>query len=661
MNRNVTAFGAALVVTLAAAGASAQGLPDQGQGLVDGEFLKPAESSFVSTSDWEHRFTDPGPGWEYGASGGWGWSQTDRLGFTGGGGVPGDIGPFQDWPDGQSTIWARTTFSVGAEGLDDVMFWGRWDDTISVYVNGVLAVERDGWTNSNRYLGLSDAARATLSANQPNVIAVRVFDSGGGRQLNLQPVLAPELANLPVWGSVKNDDVVPLVRFVQAQMSQHGVPAGALSVFEADGVDANDYDELVNVGIGYMDKQFQRQISPDTQFRLASLDKHPVRAAIEDLVASGVLAWNDNVWDLLASSGVTAIGGTPDPTASTYTLADIYNTSVTLVDYTWDESFFTSLGVTEDTITEAHLMSWMFSNPTDGNDCYNPCSNVLRYLVESFAPLGLEAYFTNEWNADFVFAGGKVEMRTFDAEGQLLQPWYVTLSDTDAFDYQFDAIRVLASTARDNSLFWVQNNTPENYTLIWYGGFSGTQTFMRTFRSADNTRQLYVTALFNIDSIAFGDAPQIDGALQDLVANLPNSAYTTDNPMSWQPGATGADGSVCFVAADCGSGLCSSGVCASGGSNPAPCANPITLPPTAWGTGNFTTTGPVCYRVQRSINGMGVANMNGRSLFINDVSMAGKCPPKNGSCAMPLPNRIDGYYYFEASAGAFPYASLYWW
>ena len=47
---NINAIGAALLVTLAATGAVAQGLPDQGVGMVDGEFLKPPASSFVSTS-----------------------------------------------------------------------------------------------------------------------------------------------------------------------------------------------------------------------------------------------------------------------------------------------------------------------------------------------------------------------------------------------------------------------------------------------------------------------------------------------------------------------------------------------------------------------------------------------------------------------------------
>jgi len=85
------------------------------------------------------------------------------------------------------------------------------------------------------------------------------------------------------------------------------------------------------------------------------------------------------------------------------------------------------------------------------------------------------------------------------------------------------------------------------------------------------------------------------------------------------------------------------------------------LSPTATGTGNFGTTGAVCYRIERTLNGMGVSNMKGRNLFINDVDMAGQCPAEHGNCSMPLPAPIGGYHYFEATAGDFPWANLYWW
>lgn len=68
------------------------------------------------------------------------------------------------------------------------------------------------------------------------------------------------------------------------------------------------------------------------------------------------------------------------------------------------------------------------------------------------------------------------------------------------------------------------------------------------------------------------------------VANLQNSAYTTEAPISWEPGTTSPDGSACFVDADCTSGVCDGGVCASESGRSEPCENPITLSPTATGT-----------------------------------------------------------------------------
>ncbi len=71
-------------------------------------------------------------------------------------------------------------------------------------------------------------------------------------------------------------------------------------------------------------------------------------------------------------------------------------------------------------------------------------------------------------------------------------------------------------------------------------------------------------------------------------------------------------------------------------------------------SGNFETSAAYCFRTADTIQGWGCSNFSGRSLLINDVVQA--------SCGtLPLPPKINGYYYFEASAGAFPWASVYWW
>jgi len=82
----------------------------------------------------------------------------------------------------------------------------------------------------------------------------------------------------------------------------------------------------------------------------------------------------------------------------------------------------------------------------------------------------------------------------------------------------------------------------------------------------------------------------------------------------------------------------------------ATCANPITF---TNNTGNFNTTGAVCYRTNMNINGWGCSNFDGRTLTVGGQARA---------CGqVPLTRAADGYYYFAVTAGTFPWASLFAW
>ncbi len=82
-----------------------------------------------------------------------------------------------------------------------------------------------------------------------------------------------------------------------------------------------------------------------------------------------------------------------------------------------------------------------------------------------------------------------------------------------------------------------------------------------------------------------------------------------------------------------------------------PCANAITL--TSGNSGNFNTTGAVCYRTSANIAGWGCYNMSGRTLSVNNVAVA---------CGAALPQKwSDGFYYFAFTAGQYPWAGFYYW
>src|SRR4029079_3139300 len=85
-----------------------------------------------------------------------------------------------------------------------------------------------------------------------------------------------------------------------------------------------------------------------------------------------------------------------------------------------------------------------------------------------------------------------------------------------------------------------------------------------------------------------------------------------------------------------------------GGGTGTTCANPVTF---NGNSGNFNTTGAACYRTNATVNGWGCYNFDGRALSVGAVART--------YAQMPLTRAADGYSYFAATAGQFPWAGLY--
>jgi|GEM_PF-2977774 len=84
--------------------------------------------------------------------------------------------------------------------------------------------------------------------------------------------------------------------------------------------------------------------------------------------------------------------------------------------------------------------------------------------------------------------------------------------------------------------------------------------------------------------------------------------------------------------------------------NPIP--NDACRTPVATGqSGNFETTGAVCYTVSGTIHGWGCSNADGRTVTVNGTAV---------TCGQtPLPGAAP--YTFRFTAGSYPWASFYWW
>jgi hypothetical protein len=90
-----------------------------------------------------------------------------------------------------------------------------------------------------------------------------------------------------------------------------------------------------------------------------------------------------------------------------------------------------------------------------------------------------------------------------------------------------------------------------------------------------------------------------------------------------------------------------------GGGGSEPCVPAKTITGSGSGnSGNFGTTGAFCFRTPDNITGWNCSNFTGRTLKVNGVTT---------TCgAASLPAKVNGYYYFDATAGGVDYASIYW-
>lgn len=527
----------------------AQGADDQGAGSFDGNFLKPDSSAFIPLTDWTYTFDQPSSSWISPTSQiGSAWQSTlHAVSFNYGGLATGDSADNVEWPASKDGLWIRANFTVSSDEIDDLMFWGRWDDNVTIYINGVEAVDRRGWTSSYRYLGISDAARASINANGTNLIAVHVQDTGGGKHLNLSLARAPRMAQLPMESYSRNNHFQQIVDYVQDQMSMYGVSAGSISIGKVTGGDA---DIVLSAGIGYMDKAFSRPVPEDAIFRLGSLDKPPVDLAARRLVESGTLnpatgaplQLTTEVFPMLAALGLQPLStGIADERVNDITIEHLITHNSGLPGLPFDAAYYNSVGATDGHVTIEDNMRWLYSqslvaapgsNPGYSNSSYD----VLRYMIDQVAPGGLEAFMQQELFATpehkFYIAGGPVDERVYTADNELLEPWYTTFIEDDD-GIIIGSHGVLAASAESYTRYLLRNPSAG----LYYGAFDGTLTVMQKFSNAEG--EIFgFTAMFNMrDGIPFrvweNDVvieENFDGTLQAMIEALPLDAWAGTTP-----------------------------------------------------------------------------------------------------------------------------------
>ncbi|RYG54989.1 hypothetical protein EON80_31265 [bacterium] len=93
-------------------------------------------------------------------------------------------------------IWLRRTFNPGPltnAQIKNLVIRDYHDDDVEVYINGVLAYKRSGYTSTYESRPLTPQGKAAIKPNSQNVMAIHCRQTGGGQyidaglSLQLQP------------------------------------------------------------------------------------------------------------------------------------------------------------------------------------------------------------------------------------------------------------------------------------------------------------------------------------------------------------------------------------------------------------------------------------------------------------------------------------------
>jgi CubicO group peptidase (beta-lactamase class C family) len=439
------------------------------------------------------------------------------------------------WPT--QRIWLRREFFLSDLSVDTVL-WGRWDDTITVYINGVVAFTQDHWSPTYRYAAISDEARDTLGIGE-NTIAVVVRDFGGASYFDLGLMLNP-MADAPSTGYGINPALNVFHEMAAAFFERNIVPAASVAVMKGERI-------VLNYGYGYMEKERITPVPPDAVFRLASLDKTPGAAAARRLIDDGfvdpvtgvVLTLNTPVFGLLEARGLDPLPGyTPDPEIGLVTVGHLIGHRSGLRELSWAGDMLQVTGTPLDEYSSIDNVRYVYSHPlefTPGTE-YRYCSAcmmVLRHLVDGLTG-GFESYF-----ADVVMDGYGEEGMTIAHEPldlrDPLEPWYRTMEMPYERDIYLDHYYALVGSAEAYARMCRGYNLGSGHRLInpntgdwapvqdngatWFGGgMAGTRTFAIQRRWDEVT----IVIVSNSDA----DVGPLAVAMNDIVDTLPPSAWT---------------------------------------------------------------------------------------------------------------------------------------
>jgi hypothetical protein len=128
---------------------------------------------------WRYTFDKPGEGWPQPD-----FDDADWFEGLGGFGLDFTPGSYVNTNWDTSDIWIRRTFTMPIEPDADLRFSIHYDEDAEVYINGVLALEIDGYTTSYEDETIAPEALAALRRGE-NVVAVHCLNRHGGAYIDV--------------------------------------------------------------------------------------------------------------------------------------------------------------------------------------------------------------------------------------------------------------------------------------------------------------------------------------------------------------------------------------------------------------------------------------------------------------------------------------------
>lgn len=179
-------------------------------------------------------------------------------------------------------IWLRGEVSLSQEQIDNLVFWGRWADGASIFVNGQSATsfhDLGNYKGLDFYLGLSPSARKALKPGI-NVFAIyaRCDDCVKAAILDFGIGINSKMANLPITNRVSTPGTkeAKFGDLVIDFAHRMGAIGGLGSAYK-------DHQLVESVAVGWRDISLREPMARDSIIRFSSSDKRLLEAMLVNL------------------------------------------------------------------------------------------------------------------------------------------------------------------------------------------------------------------------------------------------------------------------------------------------------------------------------------------------------------------------------------------